>query len=417
MAAPPDRSAATPGATSDASPAAASPAAASPAARALPLDDREPLTPDVGPEALETPPEAPDLGKLARVLSEGSDIRTIALVGLLVLAIVYTLYFAAGLLVPIVVAIMFDFLLSPAVRWLRKFRLPDPVGGAVVVVGLLAVLVVAGWQLATPAAEWIRRGPESVAQVRHKLEALRKPVEKVTTAAAQVDSVTQVTNGAKGTPAVQIAGPSFSQQVFGGSMTFLGQLTTVVFLTYFLLAAGDLFLTKVIRMLPLFGDKRRAVEIARETEAQISVFIITSTLIGLGVGAATALAAWAVGLPSPVLWGLVAYVLNYIPYIGNLVTMVLLALAGLLTFETVGRALLVPAIFFGINVVEGNFVTPLLMSRRLQLNTVAVFVGLLFWWFVWGIAGAILAVPILAVVKIVCDRFETLAPVGEFLGE
>lgn len=383
-------------------------------------DDGSALTPDVAPDALEAPPgppdETPDLHRLASLLGEGQDIRTIALVGLLVLAVVYTLYFAASLLLPIVLAIVLDFLLSPAVRWLRKLRIPTAIGAALIVFGMLGVVGFTTYRLAGPAAEWIHRGPESIARVRGKLDRLRRPVEQVTNAAKQVEQATKV-SGSDATPKVEIAGPSLVQQLFGGTMNFLSQALTVVFLGYFLLASTDLFLTKLIRMLPQFKDKRRAVEIAREMEAQISVFIVTSTLIGIGVGVATTIALYFVGLPNAVLWGVVAFLLNYIPYIGNLITIVLLAMAGLLTFDSTWQALLGPAIFFGINIVEGNIVTPMLMGKRLELNTVAVFIGLMFWWQVWGITGAILAVPMLAIMKIVCDRVESLAPIGEFLGE
>jgi predicted PurR-regulated permease PerM len=391
-----------------------------PSAPSIEPDDRSPLTPDVAPEALEPPaPDDPDLGKLAEAFEArlGADVRTVTLVGLLVLAVFYTLYFARSLFMPIVLAILLDFLLSPAVRALRKLRIPNAVGAGIVVFGVIGAVAFSGWWFSPSIASWIRQGPQTVAEVRDKLQDLRGPVAEVTAAAEQMEAATQLGDGAGETPTVQIEGPSLSEQLFGGTMNLLSAGITVVFLTFFLLAAGDLFLTKVIRMLPQFKDKRRAVEIAREIEAQISVFLITSTLIGLGVGAATAVAAALVGLPNAVLWGAVAFVLNYIPYLGNLVTMVLLGIAGFTTFHTPGEALVMPAIFFGINVLEGNFVTPLLMGRRLRLNTVAVFVGLVFWFYVWGIAGAIMAVPILATIKIVCDRVETLAPLGEFLGE
>jgi len=200
-------------------------------------------------------------------------------------------------------------------------------------------------------------------------------------------------------------------------MAILGFIAIVGFLTFFLLAAGDLFLQKLIRVLPQFKDKKRAVSIAREIEDQVSVHILTTTAINVGVGVLTAIAMWLCGMPNPMLWGLVAGLLNYMPYLGAIATMVVLGLAALVTFDTLGRALVVPGAFFVINLLEANVITPLILGNRLRLNTVALFIGMMFWWYVWGIPGALMAVPMMATIKIFCDHFEDLAPVGEFLGK
>ena len=191
----------------------------------------------------------------------------------------------------------------------------------------------------------------------------------------------------------------------------------MIFLTYFLLAVGDLFLQKLVGVLPQFKDKRVAVTIARETEAQISLYLFTTTLINLGVGVVTGIAMYLLGMPNPVLWGVVAAVLNFVPYVGAVANIVLLALAAFVTFEDTGHALLVPGTFLALNLIESNLVTPMIYGNRMRLNTVALFIGLVFWWYIWGIPGAILAVPIMATIKIACDHIESLAPSGEFLGQ
>jgi predicted PurR-regulated permease PerM len=382
-------------------------------------DDGSVLTPDITPEAL-TPEAAPtgtepNAGKLANLLGEHADARHVALVGLFVLAVFYTLHLAQALILPIVLAVLLDFMLSPVVRALKKRRIPEPLGGGLVILGLVGALGVGGWYLAGPAADWIARAPESAATVQRKLETMRGSVEQVTQAAEQVEKATEVV-GNDGTRQVEVKGPSLSKQLFGGTASFLSTATVVLFLTYFLLAVGDLFLHKLVAVLPQFKDKKTAVSIARETEAQISVYLFTSTLINIGVGVVTAIAMWLVGMPNAALWGVVAAVLNFVPYVGALVNMVVLALAALVTFDSVSRALLVPAVFFGINMIEGNLVTPMILGRRMQLNTVALFIGFIFWWYIWGVAGAILAVPMMAALKILCDHIESLTPIGEFLG-
>jgi predicted PurR-regulated permease PerM len=382
-------------------------------------DDGSALTPDISPAALAPEPgptgAEPNVGKLANLLGEHADARHVALVGLFVLAVLYTLRLAQSFILPIVLAVLLDFLLSPIVRALRKRRIPEPLGAGMVVLGLVGALAAGGWYLAGPAAEWIARAPESAAAVQRKLETMRGSVKQVTEAAEQVEKATEVT-GNDGVRQVEIKGPSLSKQLFGGTASILSSATVVLFLTYFLLAVGDLFLQKLVAVLPQFKDKKTAVTIARETEAQISVYLFTSTLINIGVGVVTGVAMWLVGMPNAALWGVVAAVLNFVPYVGALVNMVVLALAAFVTFDSVGRALVVPGVFFGINLIEGNLVTPMILGRRMQLNTVALFIGFVFWWYIWGVAGAILAVPMMAALKIVCDHIESLTPIGEFLG-
>jgi predicted PurR-regulated permease PerM len=380
-------------------------------------DDGSILTPDVSPAALAPEPgptgEQPSPPRLANLFGEHADARHISLVGLFILAVLYTLHFAQAFILPIVLAILLDFLLSPLVRALRKLGFPSR-SRPLVVLGLLGALGTE-WYLSGPASSWLARAPQSMATVERKLQDLRRPVERVTEAAQQVEEATEV--GEDGARQVEIKGPSLSKQLFGGTATLLSAATIVVFLTYFLLAVGDLFLQKLVTVLPQFKDKKTAVTIARETEAQISLYLFTATLINVGVGVVTGLALWLVGMPNAVLWGVVAAVLNFVPYVGAVVNIVILGLAALLTFETTAQALVVPGVFFAINMVEGNLITPMIYGNRMRLNTVALFIGLVFWWYLWGIPGAILAVPIMAAIKIVCDHIESLAPVGEFLGK
>ncbi len=380
-------------------------------------DDWSALTPDIEPSALDPEPaptgRQPNAGALASLLGEKADARHVALVGLFVLAVLYTLHLAQAFILPIVLSILLDFLLSPVVRVLRRIGIVEPIGAAIVVLGLLGVVGYGGYRLAGPAAEWIGRAPESTAAVQQKLRSLRKPVERVTRAAEEMEKATDVD---RKTPVVQLKGPGLTKQLFGGTTAFMGAAMVVIFLTYFLLAVGDLFLQKLVTVLPQLKDKKKAVTIARETEAQISVYLFTTTVINIGVGVVTGIALALVGMPNPVLWGVLAGVLNFIPYLGAVINTVILGLASVVTFERTSDALIPPAVFLGLNLLESNLVTPLILGKRMRLNTVALFIGLIFWWYLWGITGAILAVPIMAAFKIMCDHIESLAPVGEFLG-
>jgi predicted PurR-regulated permease PerM len=369
-----------------------------------------------GPRSEAPAPDEPisDSGRV-RALGDRTDIRAVALVGLFVLALVYTLRLGRPFLLPLAVAVLLDFLLAPAVRWLGKRRIPAPVGAAMVMLALIGVIASAGYNLAGPAAAWVRRAPETMQVARARLAVLRRPVEQMSRAAEEVQSATDV--GGQRAPQVQLLGPTLIKQAFGGTMSMLGFVAIVGFLTFFLLASGDLFLQKLIRVLPQFKDKKRAVTIAREIETHVSVHMLTTTAINIGIGVVTAAAMWLVGMPNPALWGLVAGLLNYMPYLGAIATIAVLGLAALVSFDTIGRALLVPGAFFVVNLIEANVVTPLILGSQLRLNTVALFIGMMFWGYIWGIPGALMAVPMMATIKIFCDHFEDLAPVGEFLGK
>jgi predicted PurR-regulated permease PerM len=190
----------------------------------------------------------------------------------------------------------------------------------------------------------------------------------------------------------------------------------VVFtLVYFLLADGEELLRKIVRAFPRLKDRKRAVEIAREMERQISGYLFFTTLMNAAFGAMVAVVMWLLGMPNPMLWGFVAGVTKFIPYLGGLMCTIVLGLASMVAFEDMGRALLVPAVFLAIDTIHGNVLLPLLLGRRFTLDPTALFVGLFFWWFVWGTAGALLAVPMMAALRIFCDHVDGLQRLGRFL--
>ena len=354
-------------------------------------------------------------GASTGMLGSNADVRHVSLVILTLLAVLYTLHLAAAFFLPIVVAILLNLLLGPIVRLLRNgLRIPSPLGAGIVVVVLLGVVGFGAARLAPAASAWVARAPESIATLKRRIQPLRRPMEQVNQAAEQVEAATDMDNK---TQEVEIKGPGLTQQVFGGTTALVSTVMVVIFLTYFLLASGDLFLQKLVGVLPQLKDKKTAVRIVRETESQISVYLLVTTLINLGVGVATGAALALLGMPNAFLWGVIAGVLNFVPYVGGLVNTVILALAAFLAFEDTGRALMVPLVFTFINILEGNLITPWIVGRRMRLNTVAVFIGLVFWWYLWGITGALLAVPMLATIKIACDNIAALAPIGEFLAE
>ncbi len=359
----------------------------------------------------------PDLGKLQRFLSGPLDVRSVSLTGIFVLLVFYTLYFAKPFFLPVFLAVLLNFLLSPIVRGLKRIHVPETIGAGIVILFVLGLVGYSVYALGAPAGQWLDKAPQGMRTIERRIRPIQGQVKDVQRTAEQVQKeVGRMTGKDSATQEVRVQGASLSGTVLNRTQSILAGTAVVVILLYFLLASGDLFLRKLVRVLPRLEDKRRAVEIARHTERHISTYLATVTLInvvlGLVVGGAMAL----VGLPNPMLWGVVAAVLNYIPYLGPIVTLGVVTIVSLLTFDEIGRALVAPVVYFAINMTEGNFVTPMILGRRLTLNPVAVFSSLIFWGWLWGVAGALLAVPILATFKIFCDHIEPLAPIGEFLG-
>jgi predicted PurR-regulated permease PerM len=375
----------------------------------------EPEVPDPESERAEDESVSrPDIRKLGEALRDRVEIRSLSITGLFVLAAFYTLYFARAFFLPIVLAVLLDFLLSPLIRGLKRARIPEPLGAALVIIGLLGTAGVAVYGLIDPARQWAASLPASMREAEDRLRKLRGPVEQVSRTAEQVEEATKLDEPQ--TQEVVVKGPTLTERLFGTTQTIVATTIEVIILLYFLLAAGDLFLQKLIKVLPQLRDKKKAVTIARETEASISTYLVTVTLMNLGLGLAVAGVMFLLGMPNPLLWGAMAALAEFVPYLGATALVAVLTLAGLVTFDQVGHALLVPAAYLGVNVLQSQFIYPTILGHRLTLNPVAILVGLVFWWWIWGIPGAFLAVPLLATFKIFCDHIEALAPVGEFLG-
>ncbi|MEZ4416666.1 MAG: AI-2E family transporter [Gemmatimonadota bacterium] len=359
---------------------------------------------------------SPDLGKLLAFMRGPIDVRSLAISGLLALAVLYSVYVAREVLMPITLAFLLSFMLAPAVAALRRLGLPQGLAAGVL---LLTLLLACGYgvvRLSAPTMEWLGRAPESLSEVERRLRTVTQRMERLAEATETVEELTHPGNDAQ--PRVQVSPqPGLGARIYSGTRAAMVGGTITLVLVYFLLASGDLFLRKLVRVLPRLGDKRRAVEIARATQSHVSYYLFTISLINLGLAVVQTLAMWALVVPNPLLWGVMAGFLNYIPYVGPILGTTVVSFVGLFSFDALSKALLVPAAYLGISIVEGNFVTPVLLGRTLTLNPVVIFIWVLFWSWLWGIVGALVAVPLLATVKIVCDHSEVLSPIGEFLGQ
>jgi predicted PurR-regulated permease PerM len=224
--------------------------------------------------------------------------------------------------------------------------------------------------------------------------------------------------GEAGSPpngAVSERGATLLMKLFTGTGNFAsGFFMTVLFL-FFLLVSGDIFLHRLVEILPRFRSKRQVVEISQQIESDVSAYLVTITIMNAAVGIAMALVMWLTGVGDPILWGTVAFLLNYVPILGTALGVLIFLLAGLLTHDTLWQALLPAGLYFGFHLIEGETVTPMLLARRFTLNPVLVIISLVFWFWMWGIPGGILSMPMLAITKIICDRLQPLAAFGHFL--
>ncbi|MGF1612174.1 MAG: AI-2E family transporter [Kiloniellales bacterium] len=333
-----------------------------------------------------------------------------------VLLLLYTLYFARDLVMPILLAVVLTLIFTPIVRFLARFRVPEPAAAAAIVLLLLGGVGLGGYTLSGPVAYWLEQGPRVFPEIERKLRVLKEPVKELQKASKEVEKMASVEDDGEEIPTVVLTESVPHAEILGGIGLFLAQVVIVVGLLYFLLASGDLFLQKLVQALPTLSDKKRGVEIVRRVQSDVSTYLFTITLINCGLGVCVGLAMYAIGLPNAVLWGVLAALLNFAPYVGALLGVGMVSLVALLAFETLTPVLATGLAYLFLTTLEGQFVTPTLLGRRLTMNPVVIFVTVVFWGWMWGAVGLLIAVPLLVTFRVLCDYMEPLAPIGQFLG-
>lgn len=372
----------------------------------------------VAPDAAAAPSEPPTAALPAAAAAEGlpTELRALRRIAMaiLLLLVLAVFWLAQAILVPLVLALLLSLLLSPVVSLLeRVVRLPRPLASVVVILVVVGALVAGVAQLAQPAQRWIAAAPAQMKQLEWRFKGLREPIRQAQEAGRTVDDLT---HGGED-DAVAQARPGLLSSVVSSTPRALGSVAAVLLLIYFFLSSGNRFLRRMVEVSPSLANKKVVVSIAREVQQEMSRYLVMVSLINLVLGAATALALWLLGVPNPLLWGALACVLNFVPYIGPLVTLLALALAGFATFDTLAAALAVPGVFFLLTALEGQLVTPTILGRRLSLDPTAVFVWLMLWGWMWGVVGILLAGPLLACFRIICEHVESLHAVGVLIGD
>jgi predicted PurR-regulated permease PerM len=338
----------------------------------------------------------------------------VALGALLLFAFAYTLQIARPLLLPLVLSCLLAVVLAPVVRLLRKLHLPSPLAAAIVVGAFTGATAYGVYALADPAANWIERAPGTMREIEHRLSTVKASVIEARAAADTVENIARVDGDSPPTE-VTVKEPSLAARLVATTQAALLHAVEVIILLYFLLAFGETFLRKLVKLPDRMRAKIRVVEVITTIEGEISNYLLTISCINAGLGLATGIAMAVLGMPNPVLWGVMAAVLNFVPYLGSAVTLVVLTLVAILTFDTLPRALLAPAVFLALATLEGQFITPIIVGRRMSLSPPIIAIALLVGAWIWGIVGLLIAVPVLAMVKIYCAHDEDLSSVEAIL--
>jgi predicted PurR-regulated permease PerM len=343
------------------------------------------------------------------------DPHSISVLALTVIAVVGALYVGKEVVLPIVLALVLKLMLQPIMNILcDRLRLPHALSALLLIICLFGLVAAVALTISVPASAWIQKIPQILPDIQQKLEGLRRPIEYLQRAFSAVTNM--ASPGTDGAPAVAVKdGSGVASTLALGTVSSLSRFFATMVVLFFLLVAGDRLLRGFIEVLPRFSDKRQAATIANEIQRNIGGYLLTITLMNAAVGVATGIAMWACGMGDPLLWGAIAFLLNYVPVFGPLTGIVMFLVAGIVTLSWPWFAFLPAVLYLIIHVVEGETVTPLLLAGRFNLNPVLVIVSLFFWHALWGIPGALLAVPLLAVFKIICDHVEPLKPVAHIM--
>lgn len=343
---------------------------------------------------------------------------------LLALALLYTLYFARTLLMPVVVALFFALLLSPLVKTLKRFYVPRTVSAVLLLCLIGGPIALLMSQLAEPAQRWAEAIPELTEKLSEQVDDLTDRLSPEPVEPPEADDSgffglfgdNGEDSGGKGdedesdrvSDRLKQSGLEVLVTMLGAAPVLIAQLLTTVMLILFLLIFGSRLFESFVHSFPGIQDKAHSLELVSELQVELSRYIVTVSIINACLGLVTALALWLLGVQDPLLWGVLVAMLNFAPYVGPLIGVILLTLVGIVQFGPVLAALLPAAVYFGINMLEAQFVTPMVLGRHMRLNPLVIILWLVIWGWLWGAVGVLLAVPLLVCLKLVAGHTNYL---------
>ena len=327
----------------------------------------------------------------------------IPLWGLFIIAVLAVLYLAKSVFIPIFLAVVFSFVLMIPVNLLEKIRIPPSLGALIVLLATLGGFSVLAYNMYDPIRVWVERFPNEIQNIETKIEELRSSFNEVQKTTEEIDqTITDLTGSEVKSPDTQevvVKSGSRLYTLMDNTQAFIVGFMFFLLLLYFLLAFGELMIKSLMMT---WQDRAHRITFLRITQAsqfQISHYLLLITLINIGLGIITALGMWMIGMPTPLLWGVSASLLNYIPYLGPLINMILVSFVGLITFDHISTAMLPALLILGLNIIEGQVIQPLFVGRMFTINPVFVFISVAFWGWLWGVAGMFMAVPLLMILN------------------
>jgi predicted PurR-regulated permease PerM len=336
------------------------------------------------------------------------------IVDIFLMMLVYGLYLGREFLTPVFLAFILATTLTPVVRYMGKWGVPSAVAATILIAMSAFCFGTLGYFTSEPVSQMIRDAPEIGDKLRERAETVRRMFDKAIQATAQIDKVSENVDDVT-VQKVVVAQPGVLSRAAGNLLSVGTTLAVTFVLSLFLLASGTLFYQKIIQAFPNLSDKKKALKVIYNIQSEISRYLFTITVINVIVGVVVGSGMWLLGIPNALVWGVASTVLNFLPYVGALIAIVLVGVISIVTFDDTLYALVAPGFILLVHILEGQFLTPMLLGRRLELNAVFVFISISFWSWLWGFVGALMAVPILVIIKVACDNFETLRPIGNFL--
>lgn len=323
-------------------------------------------------------------------------------------------YFGKDIVMPIVLGLIISLTLAPVVRTLYRFRIPSPLGALLVVASLSSVFGLGVSALSTPVGDMFESLPNISQKLKMHIRQFQPTLDEISRAGEQVDELTSG-NSNEEINEVVIEGPGLISSAASTVATGFTSVFIALLLSVFMLGSGNLFYEKLVAAVPTLADKKRAIRIIKAVEHSVSHYLLTITIINVCLGTVIAGLLFLIDAPNPLLWGIIAAAFNFLPFLGAIAGALLLAAISIGTYDSLSAAIIPPVIYYACSAIEGNLITPLIIGRRLQLNIVAVFLSVAIWGWLWGLAGALMAVPILVFVSVLCEHIKSLQGLGHFL--
>ncbi len=338
------------------------------------------------------------------------DARLAVQATLLVLAILYTLYFARALIVPIVAAILLYQLLQRPVQALNDVGLPLPASSAIVLFGLVGIIATGAHFMVEPAEQWLRDAPASLGELRRELQRTAGTFDELRELGEEIDELATMGESDPSVPMVQIRPPGHLQAITGSLPAVVAGALLAFVACFFLLIQGERLGRALVALGPSRLSRRRISNILRGVGAQVSTYLMTVTMINTGLGIVVALVMWIMQVPHPAMWGALAGILNFAPYVGPAVNTFVLTVVGVTAFDSLGQALSVPAAYLVVTTLEGMVITPMILGRRVSIGSLWAFLSVVFWGWMWGAPGALMAVPLTACIFVFWQAFRDVDP-------